>query len=217
MFSNRRLAPVVTNLNLNYDVYLLTNLNLHRCTSDRCKICFIVRQNRHRKMKGGGWRKKGGRRTGERSEEVHSLYRFLHFDKDLMHIRQPQSRSHCQCSLSHKHRRTLHLPQHLHTLRDCGRERTCSNQCLLNSWHQRNPLDSRICIRWCMVVSWWYLAFVLSGRREGNPEGTWERGVRRGRGGRRKEEKIKRGGEKNNLVLTFCSWCHIHAEDNNCQ
>lgn len=56
-----------------------------------------------------------------------------------------------------------------------------------------------------MVVSWWYLAFVLNGRREGNPEGTWERGVRRGRGGRRKEEKIKRGGEKNNLVLTFCS------------
>ena len=69
MFSNRRLAPVVTNLNLNYDVYLLTNLNLHRCTSDRCKICFIVRQNR--------WREEdGGRREEEGLEK--RVKRFTH-------------------------------------------------------------------------------------------------------------------------------------------
>ena len=184
--------------------------------SDRCKICFIVRIDTER------WgEEEEGRRTGERrSEEVHSPYRFLHFDKDLRHTRQPQSHSHCQCSLSHKHRCTLHLPQHPHTLRYCGRERTCSNQCLLNSWHQRRPLDSHICIRWCMVVSWWYLAFVLSGRREGNPEGGREEEEGGREGGRRRKKgwrwgrrrgKTKRGGEKNSLVLTFCSFMHCQS------
>lgn len=34
--------------------------------SDRCKICFIVRQNRHRKMKGGGRKEEGGRERVKR-------------------------------------------------------------------------------------------------------------------------------------------------------
>ena len=162
MFSNRHLKYV------NHDVYLFPLLINCKFTQV-CKL--YVRKDRrrqggNRRVKGGGWKKGrmegGGRRVEDGGPEegrkndgrgartlrrFHSPYRILRFDKDLRHIRQSQPHSQCQCTLSHKHRCTPYLRQHPHTLHCCGRERTCSNQCPLNSWHQRIPLHSHICIR----------------------------------------------------------------------